>query len=86
MSASPARSGYVSREHSCALGSRRGQSGALSLEQGEFGAWDELSFLRSAFEGAGAEVPVLITTILGLPEAYELSSIITLDFYEESCG
>ena len=51
MSASPARSGYVSREHSCALGSRRGQLGALSLEQGEFRAWDELSFLRKCFRG-----------------------------------
>lgn len=43
----------------------------------------------SAVEGAGAEVPVLVTTVLGLPEASELSSIITLDLYQEPrvpCG
>ena len=45
--------------------------------------------LGSAVEGAGAEGPVLIATVLGLPEASELSSIITLDFYQEPrvpCG
>lgn len=45
--------------------------------------------LGSAVKGAGAEGPVLIATVLGLPEASELSSIITLDFYQEPrvpCG
>ena len=39
--------------------------------------------LGSAVKGAGAEGPVLIASVLGLPEASELSSIITLDFYQE---